>query len=471
MDDFPAIVNNADIQSLNAFLANARPGRPLREITFMLDYAFFGLNPMGYHVQHIFWHSLNAFLIFILVRRLSGDNRVSWISSLLFLVHPINVEVVANISHRKESLVLAFSLFSMLAYMKSFDVKKNRVHWIAGSFGLAIIAYLAKEAAVVLPLIFVAYELAFINRKERLFLRYPLLALLVLVSGIVIFLFWFGSIGGLETVKRKIHLSFIVHANHFTQSEFATWYPTILKSWVFMLFKFFFPLNLAVEYVYPVPESWLDPWVISAILIVILYIVALYLSFRRRPVIFFALFWFAAFLIPVSNLLPLSYLAADRYFYSASGGFFIVAGLFLNRSLSRFRLATVTTLVMLFLTFGVLTWKQNKVWNSPFTLYANAVRVSPHSAFALNNLGWEYYLRNDVQQSLNLLQKSSEVNPYLPMPLYNLASIYENLGDRQKALYYYSQSLRRSHYMPGFFDPIAKSIKEKLLKKYGVTAH
>jgi tetratricopeptide (TPR) repeat protein len=469
MDDLPAIINNPDIQSFNDFLANTYPGRPLREITFMLDHVFFGLNPMGYHIQQIFWHSLNAFLIFVLIRRLTGNRIVSWISSLLFLVHPIQVEVVASISHRKESLLLAFSLFSIFGYVKSFDVNRNRAFWVAGSFSLAIIAYLAKETAVILPFIFLAYELTFVDRKERLLLRYPLITLLVLATGIVIALVWLGYIGGLENVKNKMHLSLIVHANHFTHSEFSTWYAMILKSWVFMLSKTFLPLDLAVEYVYPVPESWLDSWVLSAILIVILYILSLYLSFRRQSVIFFSLFWLAAFFLPASNLLPLSYLAADRYLYAPSVGLFILAGLFLYRSYSRFRLATVAVLLILILTLAALTWKQNKIWNSTFTLYANAVRVSPRAAFALNNLGWEYYMRSDLTRSLYLLQKSTKVNPYLPMPLYSLASIYERIGDRKRALYYYSKSLSVSHYMPGFFDPIAKSIKEKLRKKYGVT--
>ncbi len=70
-----------------------------------------------------------------------------------------------------------------------------------------------------------------------------------------------------------------------------------------------------------------------------------------------------------------------------------------------------------------------------------------------------------------LLQKSTKVNPYLPMPLYSLASIYERIGDRERAIYYYSKSLSVSHYMPGFFDPIATSIKEKLREKYGVTTY
>jgi hypothetical protein len=468
MDDVPVIVNNPDIQSVDAFLSNTRPDRPLREISLMVDHALFGLDPRGYHIQNIFWHGLNAFLIFVLVRRLSRDNLVSWISALLFLAHPVHVEVVANISHRKDSLLLAFSIFSVLAYMRCFEAGKNRLVWLGISSGLALVAFLAKETAVVLPLIFLAYELAFVKPEERMLMKYPLLPLLVLLTGVVAFIVWTGSIGGMEAVKRKMHLSLIVHANHFTHSEIETWYPMVLKSWVFMFSRLFFPVNLAVEYVYPVPESLFDLWVVSSSLMIAIYVLGLYLSFRRQPVIFFALIWFAAFFIPVSNLFPLSYFAADRYLYAPSAGFFILAALLMNRYLSRFPGTLITVLFVLIVALSSQTWKQNRIWKSTFSLYSNAVRVSPRSAFALSNLGWEYYRRYDLRQSLTILHKSAEANPYFPLPLYNLASIYEGLGNREKAIYYYSESLRKSHYLPGFFDPVASSIREKLRTKYGV---
>jgi hypothetical protein len=471
MDDLPAIVNNPDIQSLYNFLSNTKPKRPLREITFMLDNALFGLKPAGYHIQQIFWHSLSALLIFVLVCRLGGDKKVAWISSLLFLVHPVQVEVLANISHRKESLVLAFSLFSLLAYINVFECGKNKTFWGAVALCLAFIAFLAKESAVVIPILFLVYELVFIDRKDRLLLKYPLLPLLVLACIAAVFLVWLDSVGGIEAVKRKMNLSLIIRANYYTNSEFATWYPMALKSWTFMFSKLLFPLDLAVEYSFPVPRSWLNPWVVIAFLFIILYVLSLYFSYRRQSMIFFALIWVASFFLSVSNLFPLSYFAADRYMYAPSAGFFIIAAFLLTRYLSRFRSALVMAVLMLLLTFSVLTWRQNRVWYSNFTLYSNAVKVSPDSAFALNNVGWEYYMRKDVKQAIYFLKKSAEINPYFPLPLYNLASIYERLGDRDKAIYFYSKSLEVGPYLPGSFDPIAKSIKKKLQIQYGISSN
>ena len=40
-DDFPVVVNNPDIRSLKAFLENSYPGRPLRELSYFVDYSIF----------------------------------------------------------------------------------------------------------------------------------------------------------------------------------------------------------------------------------------------------------------------------------------------------------------------------------------------------------------------------------------------------------------------------------------------
>ena len=113
-DDFPVIVDNPDVLSFANFFKDQFPGRPLREFTFVIDHALFGMAPAGWHIQHIFWHAFCAWLLWLLAVRLDFGRTVAWITSLFFLVHPLQVETVANLSHRKESLALVFSLLALL---------------------------------------------------------------------------------------------------------------------------------------------------------------------------------------------------------------------------------------------------------------------------------------------------------------------------------------------------------------------
>jgi len=124
MDDFPVILENPAIQSLSLFINKSNFMRPLRELSLLVDYQLFGFNAPGYHIQQIFWHALNAVLLFHLIIQIGLRQRTAWIASLLFIAHPVHVEVVANISHRKDSLALAFGMLSLLAYNQSFRNKK-----------------------------------------------------------------------------------------------------------------------------------------------------------------------------------------------------------------------------------------------------------------------------------------------------------------------------------------------------------
>ncbi len=469
MDDFPVIVNNPDVQSWSGFWQNTYPGRPLRELSFLLDHALFGMNPWGYHFQQLFWHGFNGFLVFLLISRLSSHRAVAWLSSLLFLVHPVQVEVVANISHRKDSLMLACGLLALLAYQRAFASHSRKWAWVAAAWFLVGLACLGKQNAAVLPLMFAAYELVDVRqRQERILLRLPWLVPLGLIACAGGLIYWVHAVGGWPALQRQMHLSLVVHANYLQPPELLTWYAMVLKSWVVLFLKLFVPVNLAVEYVYPVPASLLDPWVIAALLSLLGYVAALYFCWRRSALCFFALVWSAVFFLPVANLLPLSYFAADRYLYVPSVGVFILVALLLERLFRGRRLALLLVVLVLVGALAGLSWRQNRVWNSNFSLYSRAVEVNPQSAFALSNLGWAYYQRMQVWRAIDHLQKATQVNPYLPVPLYNLATIYERLGSREKALAYFTAALRCSDNMPGFFEPTALKIKTILRTRYGI---
>ena len=115
-DDYFVILKNQDIRSLKDYMNDEYPGRPLRELSFMLDYKLFGLNPKYWHIQNVLIHSINAWLIYVLLMNMSRSKPLSWLSSLIFIVHPINVEVIAQSTHRKDSLCLLFVLISFYLF-------------------------------------------------------------------------------------------------------------------------------------------------------------------------------------------------------------------------------------------------------------------------------------------------------------------------------------------------------------------
>src|SRR5947207_13935022 len=83
---------------------------PLTTMSHMLDCQLFGLNPGAHHLVNVFWHSLAAILLFILLTRMTGGPSGSggiWPSGFvaaIFAIHPLRVESVAWIAERKDVL-------------------------------------------------------------------------------------------------------------------------------------------------------------------------------------------------------------------------------------------------------------------------------------------------------------------------------------------------------------------------------
>ncbi len=463
LDDYAVVIDNPDIRSLPAFFVDTFPGRPLREFSFLLDYTLFGLKPAGWHFQNIFWHGLNSSLLFVLLRRLQVKEGVAWSAVLLFLVHPLQVEVVANIANRKDSLSLAFVLLALLAYSEVFRAERKKLVWLAVACLLGGLAWLAKQNAIVLPLVFAAYEVACVPPPSRLLLRRPkvvaMTVVLVLASGLV----WYLGPG--RQLQLRLMPAVMAKMNApFSGETVVPYFQLMLKSWAFMFSRLVFPFDLGPEYVFSVPRGWSDPWVFAALAGVGGYLAALMLAVRRRPLVFFALAWMGLFWLPTSNLWPLSYFAADRYLYAPSVGFCVLAALFFGgvRPVPAAVRTLLTGGVLLFL--AGLTWQQNGVWRSNQTLWAQAVRVNPQSTTALNNLAMVYMQQKEWAQALELLQRAA-ANFNDPMPYYNLGQVHESMGDLEKAVASYRSFL-------AFNDPtyraLAGQLRQRLYRRYGI---
>ena len=264
LDDFPVIVNNPDIKSLGGFLTNSYPGRPLREITFLIDHAFFGLDPVGYHFQNILWHGLNGCLVYLLARRLTLLPIPAFLAACLFLLHPIQVEVVANISHRKDSLALFFCLVSSLCYWQFLkDLSRAKWLWLLAAVGSAAVAMLAKQNALIMPMVFLLIETVESSGKRCLLTYKRTLWALGIVAAASA-LSWLLFAGGREAHLNGI-VELLVKFNYYPDWTESAYFMTVLKSWVFMLGKYFWPVNLAVEYTYSVPVAWSDLWVVTGL--------------------------------------------------------------------------------------------------------------------------------------------------------------------------------------------------------------
>ena len=102
--------------------------RPLSMITFSIEVGIFGKNKPGYsHFINVLIYAAIVVLIFLfLYWYIFKEIRISFFAALLFAIHPIHTEVVANIKSRDELLCLFFLLVSLHQLWKFILVKNNR---------------------------------------------------------------------------------------------------------------------------------------------------------------------------------------------------------------------------------------------------------------------------------------------------------------------------------------------------------
>ena len=91
--------------------------RPLSLATFAVEHQIFGVKPGMSHFINILLYALTALLIYRLLSMFAPGNperkwylSVPFIAALLFALHPIHTEVVANIKGRDEILALLLAL-------------------------------------------------------------------------------------------------------------------------------------------------------------------------------------------------------------------------------------------------------------------------------------------------------------------------------------------------------------------------
>jgi len=179
-EDPEYVINNPFIRSFNKdFWYSAFATVPLNFwvpllwLSFAIDYHFWGLNPLGYHLTNVVLHAVNtSIMLFIADRiyrnsliRIEGVSRSRYLypsllllAALLFGIHPARVESVAWITERKDLLNGIFTLASVYFYLRYREKKDASFprSLIIREYVLSLVLFLlsltAKPSSIFIPL-------------------------------------------------------------------------------------------------------------------------------------------------------------------------------------------------------------------------------------------------------------------------------------------------------------------------------
>jgi len=122
--------------------------RPMNSLSFLLTYQI-SSQPWFFHLVSLLYFFGIVSLLFIFVKLITKNVLLAFFSSIIFLIHPINNEVVNWISAAPDLMVVLFTLLSLIFYTQYRTEKRQRTSknliWALGFYFLAV---LSKEIAV-----------------------------------------------------------------------------------------------------------------------------------------------------------------------------------------------------------------------------------------------------------------------------------------------------------------------------------
>ena len=139
---------------------------PLTWLSHMLDCQLYGLTPWGHHLTNVLLHAATAILLFLVLRRMTGDLWPSAFVAAVFAVHPLRVESVAWVAERKDVLSGLFFMLTLGAYLgyvrRPFSLARYLAVVVLFALGL-----MAKPMLVTLPLVLLLLDYWPLGRMAR----------------------------------------------------------------------------------------------------------------------------------------------------------------------------------------------------------------------------------------------------------------------------------------------------------------
>jgi protein O-mannosyl-transferase len=475
-DDLTSIPENPTIRHLAAVGQVLSPpsvagtsvaGRPLVNLSFAVNYAFGGLDVVGYHALNIVIHLLAGLTLFGIVRRTlvrflapgsdpasaprgpiaagaALDRKAEQVPlllavtvALLWSLHPLQTESVAFVVQRTESLMGLFYLLTLYCFIRHAEEKPTgAIVWAGLSILACLLGMATKEVMVTAPLLVWLYDRTFVSGSFReAWCRhrryYAGLAATWLLLGYLVV-----NAGGRRGTAAGFGLGIDAWTYALTQCQAVLLYLK-LAVW---------PHPLVVDYGTGVVHGLgeVTPHAIALLFLLAGTAIALW----RRPVLGFLGAWFFVILAPSSSVIPLVtqtvaehriYLSLAAVITCAVAGAYLLAG----------RTAIYVSLVLA-AGAGWFTALRNGDYRSGIALWSDTVAKAPTNPRAHNNLGYVLDLGGRTAEAIAQYQQALRLQPDYVDARNNLgAALMTTPGRMDDAIAQYREALRLKPDYPG----------------------
>ena len=440
--DNPSVARGLTAQGIVWAFTHFHSGNwhPLTWLSHMLDCELYGLDhPGGHHLTNVLLHAASAILLFLVLRRMTGDLWPSAFVAILFAVHPLHVESVAWVAERKDVLSGLFFMLTMAAYVGYARRPFSLLRYLLAT-ALFAMGLMAKPMLVTLPFVLLlldywplgrigakvpqSLQRAHLPRQTPLALRRVLLEklswlALAAVSCIVTYL----AQGTLVVVLQIL--------------PFRGRIANALVCYVAYLGQLFYPVGLTVFH--PYPQISFPIWKIVGCLLLLVGVSWAALACRRKcPYLLVGWLWYLGMLVPVIGLVQVGFQAmADRYTYLPQIGLYIAlvwGAEHISRRwpYRRWVVGAASALVMMGLAW--CAWQQASYWKADETLWPYTLACNSRNSLAHNNLAVVLAGGGRVDEAIDHYETALEINPDYAEAHINLGVALANRGQFDKAI-------------------------------------
>ena len=396
LDDVHIIADNARVHTLDSFWRlfgqtywpaeqGASLYRPLTMLAFAVQWVIGDGSPLVFHVFSSILFAATCVAFYFLAEELTTPT-VALVAGALFAVHPVHVEVFANVVGQAELWVALLVFVATLQFVRARKRGELRAFDIASISGLYIAACMFKEHAIVLPAILGAVDVLFVGKSEHVSERtrklVPIVGALVITA--VVFVVIRSVVAG---GFRAGGTNELFRGQSFTARLLTM--LTVIVEWVRL---FFWPADLSADYSFPRTRiaTELSADMLPGVLVLIGLAVVGWRVRKTNPVITFALAWVVITLAIPSNLFIVTgFVLAERTLFLASAGVLLLVAVGLvalwehANEAGQFARIAAACGIALMLGAGLLrSIDRAPVWRDNDTLFAQTVQDVPSSSRA-----------------------------------------------------------------------------------------
>ena len=426
--------------------------RPMSQLTYMIEFQLFGKSirekigdlddynnlhnsaheayfyetplPLVSHLMNVLYFILLCLLIYEVLSRIFPQHKgakwfqsLPFIATLLFAMHPIHTEVVANVKGRDEIFAMLGAFAALWASLRYVDTRKW--YWLIISLLSFTFGIFSKENAITF-LAVVPLALYYLASDQKRPIDY-LVTLIPLIIGSVFFIFVrYKALGSM----MQPDMTGNILNNPYVNATRAQQIATVLVTWGIYLKLLFFPHPLTHDY-YPHQIALTDfsnPLVWLLLMGSIALVVYGIWKLRKKTVPAFAILYFIITFSITSNLLfNVGTFMNERFVFMASAGFTLLVGwwiyLLATASAPSLQKLALGVGVCICLLFGIKTFTRNFTWKDDYTLFLTDVKTSENSIKCNISAGgsslqlWKkYHKERDKRNAYNYLDKALKLD-------------------------------------------------------------